>query len=59
MEEEEERDLQEKLKGDELVVLLFDKEVEDASLSELSGVNKVGEAWEPFPGADSGALFRG
>jgi hypothetical protein len=29
------RDLQDKLEGHELTILLFDKEVEDASLSEL------------------------
>jgi hypothetical protein len=34
-ERERERDLQEKLKGNELLALLFDKEVEDAPLSEL------------------------
>jgi len=29
------RDLQDKLEGHELTILLFDKEVEDTSLSEL------------------------
>jgi len=33
--EERGRDLQDKLEGHELTILLFDKEVEDASLSEL------------------------